>query len=292
MRRLLALLAALALAPVAGADEPPEKAPEKPAEAAPASAPAEATPPPATSPEAPGYRPRFWREWFPEPTSAPASPFWWGWSWGWGYYPVYPGHDMKRPEGVAFPEPQPDRITTTLHFAGAASSHAGVAGLRLAIDGRRLGFEASVDALALGSKTSTEVNPVSGTQTLGVASAFGTFSFVSERNVRVRLEAGGAVLSIPDAGAYASQPYGGSVLVGPAVGVSMHLGLVGPLGIEGHARLSPAPVLVEDSRLALAFRAGSLAFTYGHRRLRVYGDGKDAPRLSFGGTEVGLAVRF
>ncbi|MFO0581735.1 MAG: hypothetical protein U0229_05655 [Anaeromyxobacter sp.] len=199
---------------------------------------------------------------------------------------------MKRPEGVAFPEPQPDRVTTTMHFAGAATEHAGVAGLRLAIDGRRLGFEASVDALAQGSKSSTEVNPVSGTQTLGVASAFGTFSFVSERNVRVRLEVGGAVLSIPDAGAYASQPYGGSVLVGPSVGVSMHLGLVGPLGIEGHARLSPAPVLVEDSRLALAFRAGSLAFTYGHRRLRVYGDGKDAPRLSFGGTEVGLAVRF
>jgi hypothetical protein len=197
---------------------------------------------------------------------------------------------MKRPEGVEFPEPDPDRTVTTLHVNAAGMADGGAIAVSLAVDGRRLGFEAGVDAIA--RNPDKGVNPVDGTQTLGLASAHATWSFISERNLRVRLEVGGSMLSFPDAGAFADQPYAGSIVVGPSVGISGHIGIVGPLGVEGHARLSPSPVLVEDSRYALAFRAGSLAFTYGQRRVRVYGDGKDAPKLSFGGPEVGLAFRF
>ena len=169
-------------------------------------------------------------------------------------------------------------------MAGGAN-RAGAAGVALAIDGRHLGFQASIDGI--GVDTSLD-----GTQALGWGTLHATWSLVSEQGIRVRLEAGGSMLSMTDAGSLGTEPYAGNVVFGPNVGVSGHLGLVGPFGLEGHARVTPSPVVVTDNRLVLAVRGGPLAFTAGYRAINVNGDRKEAPRVDIAGPEVGMAFRF
>jgi hypothetical protein len=216
----------------------------------------------------------------------PVSPFWWGWSWGWGYYPIYPRPEHG-PGAGDLPRPDPDRITTTLRLVAAGADHGGAAGLALAIDGRHLGFQASIDGVGVDASSSAE-----GTQALGWGTLYATWSLVSEQGLRIRLELGGSMLSMPDAGSLGDEPYAGNVIFGPSVGISGHLGLLGPIGLEGHSRVTPGPVVTTDNRLVLAVRGGSLAFTAGWRALKVNGDGTEAPRIDFSGPEVGLAFRF
>jgi hypothetical protein len=164
-----------------------------------------------------------------------------------------------------------------------------VGGVALAVEGRHFGFEASIDAVGVDAQT---LGATTGSIGMGWGTLHVTWSPVSERNVRVRLELGGSMLSLSDTGAAATEPWAGNVIFGPSIGISGQLGLVGPLGLEGHARLSPRPVPVADSRLAAAFRAGPLALTLGYRSISVQGGGKDAPEVRFSGPELGLAFRF
>ena len=57
------------------------------------------------------------------------------------------------------------------------------------------------------------------------------------------------MLYMPDSDAFAGQPYAGTVAFGPSFGVSGNVGIVGPFGIEGHARVAPVPVPVADLRI-------------------------------------------
>jgi hypothetical protein len=218
------------------------------------------------------------------------APFWFGWGWGWGYYPLYPRPEPGMiPEGE--PQADPNRIATRLSVHGAAQDHGAVGGIAFGIDGRRLGFQAAVDAISLDTLTG-------GGAGFGHSSALGwgtmhlTWSLVSEAAYRVRLEAGGSMLSFPNAASLAGRPYAGSVVFGPNLGVSGHVGLVGPLGIEGHARISPTPVTISDVAGALALRGGPLAITGGWRWIDVAGNGTDAPQLHFSGPEIGLSFLF
>ncbi len=217
------------------------------------------------------------------------SPFWFGWSWGWGYYPLW-GPRPYDPRYGYVPEPryEPDRVATQLALRGAGAPGGAAGGLSLSADGRFVGFHAGVDAIAIAPPGGT----VQSSAALGFGSAHLTWSVVSEDAGRIRLELGGSMLSIPTGGAYAGAPYAGNVLFGPDVGVSGHLGLAGPLGLEGYARLTPVPIPVTDVHAALAFRGGPLALTAGWRAIRIDGNGTDAPSARFSGPEIGLSLMF
>jgi hypothetical protein len=222
---------------------------------------------------------------YPPVGAVVVAPYWWGWSWGWGYYPFYPG-PAGLPAGGEAPPPDQERISASVHGTASGDADAGVAGLSFAIDGERAGFHGSIEAIRV--DTPSAGSP-SSTQSLGWGSLHGSWSIVSERTIRVRFELGGSMLTMADSGGV---PYAGTSVYGPSIGVSGHLGLVGPIGVEGHARITPSPVVVTDSRIALALRGGPFAFTVGYRSVAVSGDGTRAPELDLGGPEFGLGFRF
>lgn len=262
-----------------------------PYRAGPAPAPAPGQPRPAPPP--PGVAPRgtpTYRTYPVPPVTVypvyPVAPYWWwGWGWGFGYYPLYP-----HPPVAAYGPAEPQRIATTFSARAAGTRDGAAAGIALGIEGRHAGFDAAVDAFAS--------DRLSGNRALGSSSALGlgtmhfTWALVSQDSARVRLEVGGSMLSMPTGGPVAGAPWEGKISFGPDVGLSGHVGLVGPIGFEGHARVTPVPVTVSDLRGAVAFRAGALAVTGGWRAIRVDGDGVDAPSITFSGPEIGLALIF
>jgi len=68
--------------------------------------------------------------------------------------------------------------------------------------------------------------------------------------------------------------------------------LLGPLGIEGYARLMPIPVPVTDVLAALGFRLGPVALTGGWRELSVHKSDVNAARFAFSGPQAGLRLIF
>ena len=248
---------------------------------APAPAPA---PAPGTMRPTPQYRT------YPSGTTVyplyPVQPYWWwGWGWGFGYYPLYP-----RPPVAEYGAPEPERVATTLSARASGARDGAAAGISLGIEGRHGGFDADIAAIS--------TDKIGGTTALGSSSAIGwgtmhaTWSIVSDGSARIRVEVGGSMLSMPTGGAAAGAPWESKVSFGPDAGISGQLGLVGPFGIEGHARVTPLPVPVTDLRAAVALRAGSLALTGGWRAIHVSGDGVDAPSIDFSGPEIGLALIF
>lgn len=215
-----------------------------------------------------------------------ATPFWLGWSWGWGYYPLWP-----RPyyEG-AEPGYRPDdarRVTARLDAYGAGADHAAAGTLALTMEGPLAGFNADVTGLAISDPSSATTDAA-----LTLSSARATWSISSEEAYRVRLELGGTMTSVPSSGLYAGTTYANTVSFGPQIGVSGHLGLVGPFGLEGHARVTPFPIPVVDTRAAVVVRGGPLAVSAGWRSIDVNGDGLDAPEAHFAGPELGLQLVF
>jgi hypothetical protein len=278
MRSLILTVAALlALVPASPrADEPPPRQPPRAAPPVPRGRVAVAPDPV----PAPGYRPRAWRPGWYSPSVAP---LWYGW--GWGYYPLYP-----RPMRSWGPPPEEvERVAATLRITGGGSSSGGAGGVALAVEGHRTGFEVAADAFTAASSTTGALDR---TGTLGLATAHLTWAIASEDAFRLRLELGGSMLSMPDRGAYAGTPYAGNTAFGPDVGISGSLGLLGPLGLEGHARVTQLPVPVTDLRAAMAFRGGPFALSLGWRSIEVAGDGRTGPAVHFDGPELGLAVIF
>jgi hypothetical protein len=205
-----------------------------------------------------------------------------------GVYPVYPAPGAYVVPAV--PPPEPYRIATRLELRGAGQSGGAAGGIEFLIDGRYFGFQTSFEAVS--------VRAVTGHTSLDTSSALGwgtmhaTWSFVSEDAIRLRLEFGGSLLSMPNSVTFAGRPYAGAVVFGPNVGASGHARLIGPIGLEAHARLMPVPVSVADTAAALAFRAGPVALSGGWRYINVAGNGIDAPQLRFSGPEVGLSLLF
>ena len=101
------------------------------------------------------------------------------------------------------------------------------------------------------------------------------------------------MLSPPDSEATLDREWRGKTVIGPDVGISGQLGVLGPVGIEGHARLTPFPVRMADAFLGLAFHQGRLgAERPAGAGINVDGDDDDAPRVWFRGPQVGLTLGF
>jgi hypothetical protein len=212
------------------------------------------------------------------------APIWWGWGWGWGYYPLYP-----RPRYGYAPE-QVSRFTTRFDLFGGGTLHhgGGAAGLALAAEGERWGMNLVFDGLYRGpGVVARRGSFLDSSTTYAHASAHFTAAVIATDVARLRFELGGALLAWPNAG-----PDAGLTVGGPDLGVSGQVGLVGPLAVEGYARLMPVPVPVSDVLAALAFRFGPLALTAGWRELAVHKSHVNAARFSFSGPQVGLGVQF
>lgn len=246
-----------------------------------------------------------------------AVPFWAGMGWGWGYYALYPrsyaysaqpyapaggyapegyGPDGYAPPGYGpqgyppgYYDAEADRVHLRLGGTVAGTDGGVAGGFNVAVDSRLIGFNVSVDGLRLDGVTNDRITHG---DALGWGSAHVTWSVLADAFFRVRLEMGGSMLSMPRTGAFATATRGGQVAFGPDMGISGQLGLVGPLGFEGHFRVTPMPVTVTDAALALAFRGGPFALTAGWRGIHVYQDGVKVPEVDFSGPEVGLAFQF
>jgi hypothetical protein len=282
-------LGALALpgAPRAQEDAPPPRAVRNPPaperrEVAPAPRP---PPPPRYRmyPVRPYHRPHFY---YRQPPS-----FWWGWGWGWGWYPLYANPVPPPPEGYV-PErrSEAERIYTRISLYGAGRSDGYMGGFDLGLDGRWLGFDLDASAIARESVTGPLNRRGSDPATWGTAHL--TWTVLSDRSFRLRVETGASMLSLPDSPAVEGEEWRGKTLVGPDVGVSGQLGIVGPLGVEGHARLTPIPTRVADVLLAATVHGGPLGLSAGWRWIDVAGNGRDAPKLTFQGPQVGLSLAF
>lgn len=213
-------------------------------------------------------------------------PFWLGWSWGWGYYPMWPRPYYEGAQPGQYPD-DANRVRARVEAYGGGDANVAAGTLALSMEGPYAGFNADVTGLAL-----TDVGGAASDGTLTVGGARATWTFASDAAFRARLEFGGAMLSVPSSDAWAGTSYANTMSFGPQVGVSGNLGLVGPFGLEAHARVMPWPVPVVDARLAMVVRGGPLAVSAGWRSVDVNGDGVDHPEAHFSGPEVGLQLGF
>jgi hypothetical protein len=101
----------------------------------------------------------------------------------------------------------------------------------------------------------------------------------------LNLQAGGSWLTVP-----ASASGGQADALGFDLGAAAHVGLIGPLGLEGHARVTPFPVRVVDLRAAAAFRVSQLSLLVGYRAIDVAADSRTGPAARFQGIEIGVGL--
>jgi hypothetical protein len=182
-----------------------------------------------------GYGPRYYG-WGVHP---------WGY-YGYGYYPVYGGPVIAEEVPSSPPE-----ITASALLGGVVTKDGVGLDVRGRIEGRRLGFDISL-------LTVPNVNPdnTSDRALMPYVGMHLTYSLVSTLQARLRLEAGGTGIFAPD-----------RTYIGPDVGVTAQVALLGPLGLEGGIHLTPYPATVVDADAALALHFGNLTVRGGWRLL-------------------------
>jgi hypothetical protein len=186
------------------------------------------------------------------------------------------------------PATPPQAAAAVVRATGAfGSGDSGAVGMAFAVDGPHAGFDLSFDAFAP-TITPPWVGGLGGSMdAYGFSTAHFAYPVLDGPNFRLRLQAGGSWLSVP------SSTSGGSTdAFGIDLGVSANVGLIGPLGVEGHAHFTPYPVPVIDLRLAAAIRAGAFALTGGYRVIDVAADSRTGPAARFEGPEIGLGLMF
>jgi hypothetical protein len=289
---LALLLAAPSLAPAQERPRPPPPSfrPE-PAQADRPAQPSQAVDradrPPPDGPGRPPPPPGPGRRWGPTPGYY-AGPYWWGYGWGYGYEPLYPIYPVY-PERRTLQDGGPARpLGATLRVTGSAGPRdSGAWGMALAMDGHHGGFDLAIDAFAP-SRGGVMTGGLHGSgDAYGFGSAHVSFPIVSGPAFRLRLQAGGSWLMVPATPSVAS-----SEAFGFDLGASGSLGLIGPLGLEGHARITPFPVRVVDLRAAVALRGGPFSLLAGYRVLDVEADSRAGPAARFEGPELGLGLIF
>jgi hypothetical protein len=222
----------------------------------------------------------------------PPPPYWYGWGWGWGYAPLWGYGWWVAPvpaEAPAPPLPPADRLVSTLRASYMEGEGSG-GSLAFASEGRQLGWRFSVDGLTPDRIDGAARLPGSDPMAYGVAAV--TWTLAAAETHRLRVEAGGSMLAMPSSGSYQGTPYAGTTALGLLFGLSGQVGLVGPLGLEGHARTTPYPVLIVDAGVAAALRFGPVALTGGWRWLELSGSSGNGPDASISAPELGLAIVF
>jgi hypothetical protein len=202
------------------------------------------------------------------------------WGWGFGYYP-YVAAPALPPEGAALPPENP--VTATFGAQAQLVQGGAALGADLAVEGRRLGLVVDFNNMVLQSPDGS-VN----SDTLRLLNAHLTYALIADPHGRLRLEAGVDSAFTPTA-----------VLVGPGVGMSAGLGLMGPLGVDAALRFTPWPYQALDGSAGLTLNFGPLGIRGGYRYTWI----NDAPitnitvpnpqsgsGVSFAGPYLGLAL--
>lgn len=193
------------------------------------------------------YRPNYYYDPYYHP--------WYGgyYGWGFGYRPLF--YSAPTYTVVEQPAPQQSGSDISASFsAGAAllgSSSGTGSGFDLgaAFEGERLGFNLTWTGVYVPADDGS-----GGVDSIKLFNGMLTYSVLSRPQGRLRLEAGGMSAWAPDL-----------VVLGPGLGVSGVLGLVGPLGLDGSVRMTPFPFRQVDAQAGLTVGLGPLGFRGGFR---------------------------
>jgi len=202
-----------------------------------------------------GYRGWLWDPWWtePVPVGPPTVVAPYGTYVAPGYPPgVYPPPPPGSPVDDDELPPEPERtvrrtIFSITGYGQHVESRGSAFGLGLGIEGQRWGMLAQWNGFYLDSLTGY------GTDNINLVHLHATYAVLSGPQGRLRLHLGGS-------GAFAPE----LSRVGPSIGVSAALGLIGPLGIEGQVSYTPTPFIEFDAFAGLALSWDRLAIRGGY----------------------------
>ncbi len=258
--------------------EPAQASPSRPPRPPPPKADADRPPPPASghpTPPGPGPGPAG-----PPPPATSPPPFWWGFGWGFGYYPLYPE------PGPAYAVPAaPEQMMTARVTVAFGSGDSAALGVAADLGSGRFHFDLAADVLSPSRGGVMTEDVWSAEQPYGLAAVHGVYLLLEGPFYGLNLQAGGSWLSVP-----ASASGAQSDALGLDLGAAAHVGLIGPVGLEGHARITPFPVQIVDLRAATAFRVSQLSLLVGYRVIDVAADSRTGPAARFQGWEVGVGL--
>ena len=165
---------------------------------------------------------------------------------GFGYYP-YVAAPALPPQGAG---PPPESTVVATFGAQAQLVQGGAAlGADLAVEGRRLGLVVDFNNMVLQAPDGS-VN----SNSLRLLNAHLTYALIADPHGRLRLEAGVDSAFTPT-----------QIMVGPGVGASAGLGLMGPLGVDASLRFTPWPYQAIDGMAGLTLNFGPLGVRGGYR---------------------------
>lgn len=205
------------------------------------------------------------------------QPYYWGWGihpwgyYGYGYYPYYGG-----PAVYSEVQPAPPPVTSNVFLGGLFTKDGAGLNLKLGIDGRRWG--GNFDMLTL---PSTDPNDPNAVTSMPLLKGHITYSVVSDMHSRIRIEGGLAGIGAPDV-----------TYIGPDVGVSATLALVGPLALEGGAHWMPVPASIVDLDGAVGLNFGALGLRGGWRWVRLDDKSQGGGVDIFNGPMISVGVLF
>jgi len=206
-----------------------------------------------------GYRGWLWDPWWtePVPVGPPTVVAPYGAYVAPAYPPsVYPPPTTSPPAGVPVDEDglplEPERTVkrTIFSFTGYGQhveSKGSAFGIGLGVEGEHLGVLAQWNGFYLDSLSGA------GTDNVNVVHLHLTYALLSGPLGRLRLHLGGSGAFAPDLSR-----------VGPSIGASAALGLIGPLGIEGQVSYTPTPFIEFDAFAGLNIGWGAVALRGGY----------------------------
>lgn len=158
----------------------------------------------------------------------------------------------RRPRLVPMgaPEARDARPVRVDMFAdGGVVSQGYSVGVGMRLEGERLGFGAKLNVFDLATDDGSD-----GRDTLTLTSLHPSVSLVSNDTLRLRVSGGVDIAFAPDV-----------AMVGPGVGTSAELKLVGPLRLEASAQWTPLPFTQLGGDMAVAVDLGTVRLRAGYR---------------------------
>jgi hypothetical protein len=155
------------------------------------------------------------------------------------------------PDGEAREQRHAAPLSLRSGLQGGPMSGGAAVDLFLGLEGHRFGISGMLTGLGLPTDDGTE-----GTDSITLAVAHLTWSFIAQERIRLRGEAGISTANAPDIS-----------FVGLSLAGSVEACVVGPLDVEARLELTPFPHRVVDAGAALALHLGGLVIRGGYRGL-------------------------
>lgn len=155
------------------------------------------------------------------------------------------------PDGEAREQRHAAPLSFRAGLQGGPMSGGAAVDLFLGLEGHRFGVSGMLTGLGLPTDDGTE-----GTDSITLAVAHLTWSFIAQERIRLRGEAGISTANAPDIS-----------FVGLSLAGSVEACLVGPLDVEARLEITPFPHRVVDAGAALALHLGGLVIRGGYRGL-------------------------